>query len=298
MIRMKFSKPKIILLVCLFLLTSAGLSRAVELPRIDKNKIRLILAPGKAEYGEISVENSTSEQRNIRVYLSDWNYLSASDGTKEFLPVNTDPLSCAPWISFSPAEFTLGPFSKQKINYSVKAPQDASGGHYAALFFESVFSQAEDAKQEEMRVGINLAIRVATLFYVDADGTVKRTAAIDNLSFERNSSGEAAYKIGLDFVNNGNTDITTSATFHLMDGQGMVVARGAFNDTYTFPNASTKLSAVIKDALPEGKYTAVFTIDLGKALEEAGVGRGPVITCEAEVSIGRDGNVLSVGRLK
>jgi hypothetical protein len=81
---MKFSKPKIILLVCLFLLTSAGLSRAVELPRIDKNKIRLILAPGKAEYGEISVENSTSEQRNIRVYLSDWNYLSASDGTKEF----------------------------------------------------------------------------------------------------------------------------------------------------------------------------------------------------------------------
>jgi hypothetical protein len=292
---------KIISAILLFSLFSIGfikLASAVDLPNINKSKIRFSIAPGKAEYGEIIVENQSSEPRSMRVYLSDWDYLPPADGTKEFLPISSTPLSCASWISFSPAEFTLGPFSKQKINYSVKVPQGASGGHYAALFFESIFSKAESANEEEMRVGINLAIRIATLFYVDVYGTVKRSASIDNLSFQRNSPAEATYKIGLDFVNNGNTDITTSATFHLMDEQGMVVTRGAFNDTFTFPNASAKLSAAIKEVLPEGKYDAVFTIDLGKSLEEANVGRGPVITKEAKISIGQDGKILSIGRLQ
>lgn len=296
--RKKFSKRKIILLCLLFLLTFLGLSQAIDLPRINKSKIRLSIAPGKAEYGEVFVENPTAEQRSMRVYLSDWNYLPASEGTKEFLPVNTTPLSCASWISFSPEEFTLGPFSKQKINYSIKVPEGVSGGHYAALFFESIFSKAESANEEEMRVGINLAIRVATLFYVDVDGTVKRSALIDHLSFERSSPGKDAYKIGLDFINTGNADITTSATFHFMDEKGMVVARGAFNDTFTFPNSSAKLSAAIKEDLAEGKYDAVFTIDLGKSLEEANVGRGPIITKEVEISIGQDGKILSIGQLK
>lgn len=278
-----------------FSLVFCSLAYAIELPNINKSKIRLSIAAGKSEYGQIVVENQSSEARSMRVYLSDWNYLPSADGTKEFLPVSTVPTSCSSWISFSPAEFTLAPFSKQEINYSVKVPLGASGGYYAALFFESIFGRTE-TEREEMKVGMNLAIRIATLFYVDVQGTVKRTATIDNLSFYKNASG--GYSLGLDFSNTGNTDITTSGTFHIMDSQGMVITRGILNDSYTFAGSSAKLTATIKDNLPQGKYDLVFTVDLGKALAEAGVGRGPIITKEVELQISRSGEVLSISQLE
>lgn len=292
-----FRKGKIGFLLILFLSVFISKASAVDLPSINKSKIRLLIAPGKAEYGEMIVENQSSEPRSMRVYLSDWEYLPASDGTKEFLPVNSTPLSCASWISFSPAEFTLAPFSKQKIDYSIKVPDSASGGYYAALFFESVFAKAGTTPKEGMQVGMNLVIRVATLFYVDIDGSVKRTAVIENLVFKKNAS-DKSYSIELDFRNTGNVDITAGGSFHIMNNQGMVISRGALNDVYTFCGSNAKFAATLKDILPEGKYDLVFTVNLGKALEEANIGRGPVITKEAEVSIGQDGKILSIGQLK
>ncbi len=291
-----FRKGRIGFLLILFLSVFISSASAVDLPSINKSKIRLLIAPGKAEYGEIIVENQSPEPRSMRVYLSDWEYLPPADGTKEFLPVNSTPLSCASWISFSPVEFTLDPFSKQKIDYSVKVPESASGGYYAALFFESVFAKA-GTPNEGMQVGMNLVIRIATLFYADIEGSVKRTAIIENLSFKKETSA-GPYSIGLDFRNTGNVDITAGGAFYIMNNEGMVISRGALNDVYTFPGSSAKFAATLKDNLPKGKYDLVFTVDLGKALEEANVGRGPVITKEAELSIGQDGKILSISQLK
>ena len=291
-------KATLIILPLLFLSGFLSPASAVDLPSINKSKIRFSLAPGKAEYGEIIVENQSSEPRSMRVYLSDWDYLPPADGTKEFLPISSTPLSCAAWISFSPAEFTLPPFSKQKVDYSVKVPTGASGGYYAALFFESVFAKAQPVNEKEvMQAGMNLVIRIATLFYVDVEGTVKRTALLDNLSFKKNTQS-AGYSIGLDFRNTGNVDISAGGTFHIMDDQGMVVARGQLNDAHTFPAVGAKLTATLKDALAAGKYDLVFTLDLGKALEEANLGRGPIITKESQISIGENGKVLDIGQLR
>lgn len=289
-------KGSVIILFVLFLLGFLSLASAVDLPDINKSKIRFSISPGKAEYGEIIVQNQSSEPRSMRVYLSDWDYLPAADGTKEFLPISSTPLSSAAWISFSPAEFTMPPFSQQKIDYSVKVPSGASGGYYAALFFESVFAKTQPAK-EGMQVGMNLVIRIATLFYVDVEGTIKRTALIDNLLFKKDAQN-AQYSIGLDFRNTGNVDISLGGTFHIMDDKGLVIARGELNNVHTFPTATAKLSATLKNSLPAGKYDLVFTLDLGKALEEANIGRGPVITKEAEISIGENGKISNIGQLK
>ena len=290
------NQGKIGFLLILFFSVFIRSASAVDLPSINKSKIRLLISPGKAEYGEIVVENQGPEPRSMRVYLSDWEYLPLADGTKEFLPVSSTPLSCASWISFSPAEFTLAPFSKQKIDYAVKVPDSASGGYYAALFFESVFAKAGTPK-EGMSVGMNLVIRIATLFYIDVEGTVKRTALIDNLLFKKDAQN-AQYSIGLDFQNSGNVDIAAGGAFYIMNNEGIVIARGSLNDLYTFPGSSAKLGATLKDNLPEGKYDLVFTVNLGKALEEADVGRGPLVTKEVKLSIGQEGKVLEISQLE
>lgn len=280
----------------LFFLFSWGIAFSFELPLISKSKIRIIAEPGKATYGEIVIENQTDKETSLKLYLNDWVYLPAADGTKDFSPAQTSPLSCASWITFSPSQLTLAPFSKQRVNYSVKVPSDASGGHYAALFFESMFSKFEP-KTGAMQAGMNIAIRVATLFYVEPQGKTTRSGVVRKLAFE-NLKSPYAFSLTLDFENTGNTDITAAGTFHITDDKGMVVARDEFKNAYTFAGGKAQLVSVSKAKVPKGAYDLVLTIDLGKAMEEADLGRGPIIIKEAKIEFDAAGSIVRIGELK
>ncbi|MCX5701575.1 MAG: hypothetical protein NTW64_01135, partial [Candidatus Omnitrophica bacterium] len=237
---------------------------------IKKPKVRLIVPPGGAKSGLVELENPSPEPLSIKAYLEDWVYGPLHDGTKEFSPPNTTPLSCADWITFSPSAFIIPPFGRQNVSYVVKVPPDAKGGHYATLFCENMLGNPD----LESGVGMNILIRVANLFYIEPEGTIKRQSEISNLSLTRGSQ-DSALTIDLGFKNTGNVDITVAGSYHIIDDQGMVLARGEFNNVYTFPQDEAKLTTTWKEPLPEGAYDLVLTLDIGKALEEAGLGRGP-----------------------
>lgn len=284
--------------VSLFLLVSAACllhfaTAEAAVVRIDRAKIRLIVAPGEAKSGEIKVENPSAEALTVKAYLEDWRYLPARDGSKEFMPVGTTQLSCARWISFAPAEFTIPPFGQQVIRYTAKVPDDAKGGHFAVLFFETKLEQV----QEKETVGLMVQIRLGALFYVEAEDTVRRVGQLTNFSVSRNPNNKYLLITG-DFKNTGNTDITCGGSFHIMDGAGMVLARGEFNNVYTLPGDAAKLTATWKEPLAKGKYDLVLTFDLGKALEEARMGRGPVTVKETDIEIGENGEVIKAGELR
>lgn len=230
----------------------------------------------------------------MKVYLNDWSYLPAADGSKEFVPANTTVLSCASWIKFSPAEFTLAPFGRQKINYEVAVPAGASGGHYAALFFESIFGKTQ-AQQEELRAAVNLAIRIAVLFFVEPEGTVQRSGTIRDFSITPEADKTNAFSF--EFKNTGNSDCTAGSTYHIMDKKGLVKSRGQFNDLYTFAGGIAQAKAGQTVVLSPGTYTLVLTVDMGKALQEANMGRGPVVVKEAEVVVDGRGRMSLVGEL-
>ena len=93
-------------------------------------------------------------------------------------------------------------------------------------------------------------------------------------------------------------DITAGGTFNIIDNKGMVYARGEFEKVYTFPKDKGKLIAKWKEPLPQGYYDLVLTLDLGKAEEELGLGRGPVYTKEADLKIGSGGKITKVGEIR
>lgn len=272
----------------------------ISLPYLDKAKIRLFIAPASQEYGEIVLKNPSPEPRTMRLYLEDWYYAPGSgDGSKTFVAPGLTSRSCASWISFSPAEFTIPPNGQQRVSYTVKVPQNNAleGGYYAALFFESAVGQVV---QQEEGAGLNLVIRIGALFYIEVKGTVKRTAAIDNFSLRKESSPNRLF-VEADVRNSGNVDIAASGTFHIIDEKGMVYARSEFNTVQTFPGDFGKLTGswnTGENPIPKGNYDIVLTIDLGKALAEAGLGRGPIVTKEARIEIGDNGEILRTGLLK
>lgn len=271
--------------------------QADKLPFMNQSKIRVVVAPGERAFGEITLDNPTDQAKSMRLYLEDWYYLPGGSGAKEFLPANSIPTSACSWITFSPADVMVPAFGKQKINYSVNVPADASGARFATLFFETLISKGT-LSGADRSAGLNVNVRVATLFYVEVKGTVERTAKISNLNIQPSKEAKGPLEITLDIENTGNTDITTSGNFSLMNSEGMVSARGAFNSVYTFPGGNGSLLGTWKGGISAGEYILVITVDLGKALTDAGIGRGPLITKEAPVTIGENNQIVQIGPLQ
>jgi hypothetical protein len=279
------------ILVALFLTAFAVPAFAGNIVNLDKSKVRLSIAPGQVKTGSILVENNSPEPKSVRIYTEDWVYIPPFDGSKDFQPAGTTRLSCAPWISYEPAELTLGPFAKQAVNYSVRVPEGIEGGRYAVLFFENYVG-----KPENEGVGVNVAVRMACLFYVEAEGGVKRQMSLGELAVKKD--GQKPLQLSLKLTNTGNTDITCGGTFDIMDNTGMVFGRGDLNQAYMFPGDPGTLTGSWSLPLKKGIYSLVLTLDLGKALEEAGIGRGPTLVKETSLEIGASGEVVSVGELK
>ena len=274
-----------------------SIAQADKLPFMNQSKIRVAVSPGERAFGEITLDNPTDQSKSMRLYLEDWYYLPGGTGAKEFLPANSIPTSACPWITFSPADVTVPAFGKQRINYSVNVPRDASGARFATLFFETLISKGT-LSGSGRSAGLDVNVRVATLFYVEVKGTIERTAKISNLNIQPSKESKGSLDITLEFENTGNTDITTSGNFSLMNNQGLVSARGAFNNVYTFPGGKGSFLGTWKNKLPAGDYDLVISVDLGKALTDAGIGRGPVMIKEASVIIGENNQIVQIGQLQ
>ncbi|MFH0827047.1 MAG: hypothetical protein V1923_04075 [Candidatus Omnitrophota bacterium] len=274
-----------------FFLFAQGLEAATV--RINPTKIRLIIPAGGTKTGTIEVDNPSEYSIIVKSYLEDWAYTPLHDGTKNFSAAGTNALSASRWITTSLNDFVVPAFGKQALHYTIRVPENSSGGYYAALFFESLLSEPDVKDMTQLGV----VVRIGALFYIEVEATIRRTAEVSNLALER-LSGSEPLKMSADFKNSGNVDITAAGTFHIMDNQGMIFARGDLTDVYLFPGESAKLTSRWKDPLSKGKYNLVMTLDIGKAQEEAKLGRGPVIIKEAELEIGGRGEVLRVGTLR
>lgn len=238
--------------------------------RIDKPKIRVLAKGGSYSSGEIKVENTGKDAIDIKVYLEDWVY-AQSDGGKEFFPKNTTPLSCAGWITYFPADIRLEGGKSTAVNYTVSVPENTRGGHYCVMFFETGGGEIEQTTQEGSTAMIKVLNRVGALFYVEAEGTVNKTGKIDSISINQKLND---FLVGISFMNTGNTDITASGTFDVLDDKGFVYVRGAFPEIYTLPadKADVKSSVPSVNLVP-GQYDIIVTLDFengGSLVQEAG----------------------------
>ena len=270
------------ILLCLFLIAGIYLFHCLDnacasTVRINKPKIRLNIPSGSSESGSITVSNPSTGDVNVKVYLEDWEYEESQDGVKRFFPPGTHPLSCAKWISFYPADFSLPSYGSQELFYSVKAPKDVNGGYFAVLFFEKAMGEMKDSE------GANILIkgRIGSLFYVET-GAVNKKVELTNISIAKKRNG---LEISTVLKNTGNVDVTAKGTFNIIDKQGMVFARGEFNDTYTFPGSQARISSTWADAVPVGDYDLIITLDLAGSLKIE----------EVEIRINSSGGIVHVG---
>ncbi len=250
--------------------------------RIDKPKIRLSIAPGSYNGGEVKVENNGQEPITVKVYLEDWVYKS-QDGGKEFMPKGTLPLSSSNWITFYPADFTIPVGGTQMVRYTVTVPEGVKGGHFSVMFFETGGGEMEKQDENGNTVMVKVLNRLGALFYVEPEGTIQKTSELKNLSISQNLN---RLDVTADFLNTGNADIIANGTFNVMDNSGYVYARGEFEEVYTLPKDKVALHAVVPSTnLKSGDYDMLITLDFQS---------GGTLVKEAKFSVEPSGAITSI----
>ncbi len=226
--------------------------------RISSPRVELELAPGETYTGEITAENPDNEEINVRVYAEDWIYADGGTGEKKFSPAGTQPLSASNWINFNNQANTIKPYGRMTAHYTVTVPQDATGTHYAVLFFET---QLGVSKNEE-GANVQVAGRIGALFFVQVKGTVTRSGEIKGVKIAA-PQGNQPMEIETIFQNTGNVDIALGGNFLIMNDEGKVLGRGDLNTIYTFPGVSETRKTQWVGKLPKGTHQMVLTYDMG-----------------------------------
>ena len=248
-------------------LVGARLVFALSLDNL-KPKVELSLKPGGAERGAIEVVNRSGEAVQIKAYLQDWRYKSLGDGSKTFTAPDTSPRSCAGWISFYPQEMTVPPNGRAVIDYTVRAPQDATlqGGYYAVLFVQGMLGEVPNpVAPAGTEATVKFAASLGSLFLVEVDGTVTREGrlALEPVAWP---TGNAPLTVRGRLRNEGNAFLHCTGSFHVVGAGEVVVARGKLPDRYVWPEDEAAFEGTWSGELPAGTHPVVVTYDCGGEL--------------------------------
>ena len=232
--------------------TSYGFSLNVSPP-----SVRLSIPPGGTESSTITIENkSDSSSIDMRAYVEDWDY--AEDGSKQFHPPGTTPRSCARWINIYPKMFHLEPKARIGIQYTISVPQDAEGGHYAVIFFESIVGDDE----AEGNLMVRFAGRIGTIMYQETEGKTDKSGSIVSFECGRPDQNKPL-KIKVSFKNEGNAQISAEGIMNIIDAEGNIFGRKELGPIDTLPGSTREYETEWLGELEEGEYDVIVTFDAG-----------------------------------
>lgn len=216
---------------------------------MEKSRIHLTVTPGETVVDSMTIHNTGNVAADVKVYWQDFIYLPPFNGKKNFSQPGTSEYSMAEWISYSPQLLTLPPQSKRGINFTIKVPEDAKGGHYGVLFFEQGLGTGTTT------TGVNIITRLGSLFFVETINRDK-TSKIDNIRFEEKFLKGS-------FTNEGDIFLFPKGIYYLINQDGVAAERGELDKIYLTPGNTADFKIYISDEVAEGDYTAVITLDLG-----------------------------------
>lgn len=243
---MNIMKKTIILFIAIGLLVLSGNASAQVF--LEKGKVEHTVKPGERINGSIMVHNTSDVEIKVTTYWEDFNYIEPFDGTKKFLPAGTSEYSMASWINFSPREFSLGPFGKRELSYTIDTPANISGGYNGVLFVEKEPVESKTTK------GLSIIARVGCLFFMESIAK-NVSVEIQDLSFDNT--------VLTGYLNNsGNVMAMPKGVYYVLNSEGLAVDRGEIKNLYLPPNEKVKWNVSLPLDLGYDNYTVVMTFEL------------------------------------
>ncbi len=225
---------------------------------ISPPDINLKINRGEQYQGELYLFGSEKDSIQIKIYPMDWS-LSTS-GNYQFLPMGTVKRSASSWISFSPKTLNLPPKRGQKIEYTIKVPNDASGSYWAALMAETNPTLGGEPGQ----VQVMMAGRVAYIIRIDINGSSAGVGKVERLKLnwdQEDNKLDASLRI----KNSGISMLRFKGKLELKDNQGKAIGTIPFREGYILPDYTREFDlADHKLNLKSGFYIGLAIADFGE----------------------------------
>lgn len=216
---------------------------------IEPSRIELSLPAGRQRGKMISIDNSKSDEPlHLKMYVEDVIFLP--DGTNDFPAAGSTAWSCAKWVKIIPDEIDIPAGRTQNVRVNVSVPQDAKGGYYAMVFFESTPTYVD---------GLGINFRLGGLLDVSVAKTEIRQAKLASFSFIEPS------RIAVDIFNEGNVLIRPKGRIKILNSRKRKIGQLDFNPQRLgiLPQTLRKFYLDLKEPLSKGDYYLKAEIDVG-----------------------------------
>ena len=182
--------------------------------KVWPTSVELTVNGGEQAERIINVQNQGSETIRVRAYVMDFfidennNFIFSEPGHESY--------SASKWLSVDNADLEFAPGESQEVEVTISAPPEAEpGGHYSALFFETI----PLANQE----GVSISTRIPSLFYITIPGITEADifANADIVSLLLPGFVEKGpVETGIVVKNSGNVHLTIAAKAYFSDFWG------------------------------------------------------------------------------
>jgi P pilus assembly chaperone PapD len=167
--------------------------------------VELTVNRGEQAGKMINVQNQGSEPVRVMAYTRDFSI--SREGNFVFSEPGHESYSASRWLSLEETDFEIAPGESREVEVRLSAPTEVEpGGHYAALFFESVPSSDQGA--------VSISTRIPTLFYITIQGVtgaeVIANADIASLVLP-GFAGRGPVEAGVVVHNSGNVHLAVAA---------------------------------------------------------------------------------------
>lgn len=162
---------------------------------VDTSKVEATVKAGKTKKLKIKLVNSEEIPLRIKAYVQDMRV--KSDGSPDFFELGSTPWSLKEFGIPPVSEFILPARYFRYVKFEITVPANARGGHYGAVLFEG------EPKTKPVKGGgsVNVKFRIASLIYVQVQGTTETAAKIQDFKAWREGD---KVKARLSVENDGN----------------------------------------------------------------------------------------------
>jgi hypothetical protein len=247
---------------------SGGIGGKPANPRDDNPRSQSIfvyeLKPGQQITDAVKVINNTDSQKTLLVYAVD-SQVSSGGAFACAQKVDT-PVSVGSWISLSKSQVTLQPNTNQNVDFTIRAPKNASAGESNGCIV------VQDAQQVPVQQGngITLSFRTALRVAVTIPGEITKGLNFTNLVVSKQQNSVLRLTVGLH--NTGNVSLDTNLDVRVKSVLGTTVQK-AGGQYPVLANSDAALNFEVSESFWGGWYTAqatgTFNSDPTSSLGEA-----------------------------
>jgi len=231
-------------------------SKAEEISlKITPLTFKFNIEKGKSESSVVSIINPN--QVEIKVISSVEDFLQGDEeGTPRFIKNEVNEETLSDWIKIDNNEINIKPNEKKDISFEISVPQNAaSGGHYAAIFFQNINNQKEDNQ-------ISVAGRVGSLILITVPGDFSMSGEIVEFNQEKYYQ-KGPIDFGLRFKNTGKTHFQTSGIIKIKNTLGKEIAILDLPEHIILPDSIRKFETKWEAKNAFGRYEAIAEIKDG-----------------------------------